>query len=141
MENILAIIFATLAGISTSIEAFVNGELGKNTTALVATFISLLSGTIFFFINICISGNLNELSSFKNINPKLLLGGVLGGLVIYFTVKAIPNLGVSKTLTLIVVSQMVIGFFIDSYIYKEVMHLYNYIGAILLFLGTFFILN
>ena len=49
-----------------------NGELGKNTTALVATFISLLSGTIFFFINICISGNLNELSSFKNINPKLL---------------------------------------------------------------------
>ncbi|MBQ3420404.1 MAG: DMT family transporter [Romboutsia sp.] len=141
MENILAIIFATLAGVSTSLEAFINGELGKNTTALIATFISLLVGTIFFFISICIIGNLNPLLSFKNINPKLLLGGVLGGLVIYFTVKAIPNLGVSKTLTLIVVSQMIVGFLIDSYIYKEVMHLYNYIGAILLFLGTFFILN
>jgi len=141
MENILAIIFATLAGVSTSLEAFINGELGKNTTALIATFISLLVGTIFFFISICISGNLNQLLSFKNINPKLLLGGVLGGLVIYFTVKAIPNLGVSKTLTLIVVSQMIVGFLIDSYIYKEVMHLYKYIGAILLFLGTFFILN
>lgn len=141
MENILAIIFATLAGVSTTLEAFINGELGKNTTALVATFISLLVGTIFFLINICVSGNLNELLSFKNINPKLLLGGILGGIVIYFTVKAIPNLGVSKTLTLIVVSQMIVGFLIDSYIYKEVMHLYNYIGAILLFLGTFFILN
>jgi len=141
MENILAIIFATLAGVSTSLEAFINGELGKNTTALIATFISLLVGTIFFFISICIIGNLNQLLSLKNINPKLLLGGVLGGLVIYFTVKAIPNLGVSKTLTLIVVSQMIVGFLIDSYIYKEVMHLYNYIGAILLFLGTFFILN
>ena len=114
MKNIFAIIFATLAGVSTSLEAFINGELGKNTTAL---------------------------ASFNDINPKLLLGGVLGGLVIYFTVKSVPNLGVSKTLTLIVVSQMIVGFFIDSHIYKEAMHLYNYIGAILLFIGTFFILS
>ena len=35
MKNIFAIIFATLAGVSTSLEAFINGELGKNTTALV----------------------------------------------------------------------------------------------------------
>ncbi|WP_286312377.1 DMT family transporter [Romboutsia ilealis] len=141
MENIFAIIFATLAGVSTSLEAFINGELGKNTTALVATFISLVVGTIFFFINICLTGNLKTLLSFNDINPKLLLGGVLGGLVIYFTVKSVPNLGVSKTLTLIVVSQMIVGFFIDLHIYKETMHLYNYIGAILLFVGTFFILN
>ena len=103
MKNIFAIIFATLAGVSTSLEAFINGELGKNTTALVATFISLVVGTIFFFINICLTGNLKTLASFNDINPKLLLGGVLGGLVIYFTVKSVPNLGVSKTLTLIVV--------------------------------------
>ena len=141
MKNIFAIIFATLAGVSTSLEAFINGELGKNTTALIATFISLLIGTIFFFISICVTGNLKTLYSFNNINPKLLLGGILGGLVIYFTVNAIPSLGVSKTLTLIVVSQMIVGFFIDSHIYKEAMHLYNYIGAILLFIGTFFILN
>ena len=114
MKNIFAIIFATLAGVSTSLEAFINGELGKNTTALVATFISLVVGTIFFFINICLTGNLKTLASFNDINPKLLLGGVLGGLVIYFTVKSVPNLGVSKTLTLIVVSQMIVGFFIDS---------------------------
>ena len=135
MKNIFAIIFATLAGVSTSLEAFINGELGKNTTALVATFISLVVGTI------CLTGNLKTLASFNDINPKLLLGGVLGGLVIYFTVKSVPNLGVSKTLTLIVVSQMIVGFFIDSHIYKEAMHLYNYIGAILLFIGTFFILS
>lgn len=141
MKNIFAIIFATLAGVSTSLEAFINGELGKNTTALVATFISLVVGTIFFFINICLTGNLKTLASFNDINPKLLLGGVLGGLVIYLTVKSVPNLCVSKTLTLIVVSQMIVGFFIDSHIYKEAMHLYNYIGAILLFIGTFFILS
>lgn len=141
MENIFAIIFATLAGVSTALEAFINGELGKNTTALAATFISLVVGTIFFFINICVTGNLKTLLSFNSINPKLLFGGVLGGLVIYFTTKSVPNLGVSKTLTLIVVSQMIVGFLIDSHIYKETLYLYNYIGAILLFIGTFFILN
>ena len=72
MKNIFAIIFATLAGVSTSLEAFINGELGKNTTALVATFISLVVGTIFFFINICLTGNLKTLASFNDINPKLL---------------------------------------------------------------------
>ena len=75
-------------------------------------------------------------------SPKLLLGGVLGGLVIYFTVKSISILGVSKTLTLIVVSQMIVGFFIDSFILgQEQLHLYKIIGATLLFIGTFFILN
>ena len=141
MKNIFAIIFATLAGVSTALEAFINGELGKNTTALVATFISLVVGTIFFFINICVTGNLKTLASFDGINPKLLFGGILVGLVIYFTTKSVPNLGVSKTLTLIVVSQMIVGFLIDSHIYKETLYLYNYIGAILLFIGTFFILN
>ena len=141
MENIFAIIFATLAGVSTALEAFINGELGKNTTALVATFISLVVGTIFFFINICVTGNLKTLASFDGINPKLLFGGILGGLVIYFTTKSVPNLGVSKTLTLIVVSQMIVGFLIDSHIYKETLYLYNYIGAILLFIVKFFILN
>ena len=141
MKNIFAIIFATLAGVSTALEAFINGELGKNTTALVATFISLVVGTIFFFINICVTGNLKTLASFDGINPKLLFGGILGGLVIYFTTKSVPNLGVSKTLTLIVVSQMIVGFLIESHIYKETLYLYNYIGAILLFIGTFFILN
>lgn len=139
--NIISIIFASLAGVSTALEAFINGELGKNTTALIATFISLLIGTIFFFISICVTGNLKTLYSFNNINPKLLLGGILGGLVIYFTVNAIPSLGVSKTLTLIVVSQMLVSFFIDLNTYRQTMHLYNYIGAILLFIGTFFILN
>ncbi len=83
MKNIFAIIFATLAGVSTSLEAFINGELGKSTTALVATFISLTVGSL-----------------------------------------------------------VLVGFFIDSVILgQETMHLYKYIGVILLILGTFFIVN
>lgn len=142
MSNIGAILFAILAGSSTALEAFINGELGKSTTALIATFISLVVGAIFFLISILITGDIKSLVSVNQLNPKLLLGGILGGLVIYFTVRAIPNLGVSNTITLIVVSQILIGFFIDvAFVGQETLHLYKYIGAILLVIGTFFILN
>lgn len=142
MSNIVPILCAVLAGGSTALEAFVNGELGKSTTALTATFISLIVGSIFFFISILLTGDLKSLVNINDINPKLLVGGVLGGLVIYFTVRAIPGLGVSNTLTLIVVSQMLIGFLIDSFIVGQgTIHLYKGIGAILLVIGTFFILN
>lgn len=142
MSNIGAIICAILAGGSTALEAFVNGELGKNTTALIATFISLVVGVLFFFISILVTGDFKSLMNISEINPKLLIGGVLGGLVIYFTVKSVPTLGVSNTLTLIVVSQMLIGLLIDGIILGQgSMHLYKYIGAILLVIGTFFILN
>lgn len=142
MSNIGAIICAILAGGSTALEAFVNGELGKNTTALIATFISLVVGVLFFLISILVTGDFKSLMNISDINPKLLIGGVLGGLVIYFTVKAVPTLGVSNTLTLIVVSQMLIGLLIDGIILGQgSMHLYKYIGAVLLVIGTFFILN
>ncbi|MGL6104749.1 DMT family transporter [Romboutsia sp.] len=142
MSNLGAILCAILAGSSTALEAFINGELGKSTTALIATFISLVAGAVFFLISILVTGDLKTLINLNQLNPKLLLGGVLGGFVIYFTVRAIPNLGVSNTLTLIVISQILIGFFIDAAILgQETMYLYNYIGAILLVIGTFFILN
>lgn len=142
MSNIGAVLFAILAGGSTALEAFINGELGKNTTALIATFISLIVGATFFLISIIVSGDFKSLVNVGYINPKLLLGGVFGGLIIYFTVRAIPNLGVSNTLTLIVVSQILLGFFIDGVILQtETMHIYKYIGAILLVIGTFFIVN
>ena len=142
MSNIGALLCAILAGSSTALEAFINGELGKNTTALVATFISLVVGAMFFLLSILVSGDMKTLTNINNINPKLLVGGILGGFVIYFTVKAVPSLGVTNTLTIIVVSQILLGFVIDGLILGQgTFHLYNYIGAILLVIGTFFILN
>jgi len=142
VSNFGAIIFAVLAGISTTLEAFFNGELEKNTTALTATFISLFIGSLFFLISILVTGGFKDLFKIGNINPTLLLGGIFGGLIVYFTVRAIPILGVSNTLTLIVVSQVLLGFILDSLILgKNTIHLYNYIGATLIFIGVFFMLN
>ena len=142
MSQIVAILFAVLAGGSTALESFINGELGKNISPLIATFISLVVGAIFFLISIFLTGNPNSLLDLSSISPKFLLGGIFGGFIIYFTTKAIPGLGLSNTLIVIVVSQILIGFFMDIVVLKEqTMHLYKYIGAILLFIGTFFIVS
>lgn len=142
MSQIVAIFFAILAGGSTALEAFINGELGKNTSPITATFISLVVGAIFFLISIFLTGNINSLLDLNSISPKFLLGGIFGGFIIYFTTKAIPGLGLSNTLIIIVVAQILIGFFMDIVVLKEQsMHLYKYIGAILLFIGTFFIVS
>ncbi len=142
MSQIVAILFAVLAGGSTALESFINGELGKNTSPLIATFISLVVGAIFFLISIFLTGNTNSLLDLSSISPKFLLGGIFGGFIIYFTTKSIPGLGLSNTLIIIVVSQILIGFFMDIVVLKEqTMHLYKYIGAILLFIGTFFIVS
>lgn len=142
MAKIISIIFAILAGASTALEAFINGELGKSTSPLVATFISLVVGSVFFLISMILSGDIKSFLQLDAINPKFLLGGIFGGCIIYFTVKAIAQLGLSKTLTVIVVSQIIIGFFIDVVVLKDqVIYLYKYIGIILLMIGTFFILS
>ncbi|WGX74559.1 DMT family transporter [Paraclostridium bifermentans] len=140
--KLVSIIFAILAGGSTALEAFINGELGKSTSAVTATFISLVVGSVFFLINMILTGEIKTFLATEGISPKLLLGGIFGGCIIYFTVKAMDGIGLSSTLTIIVVSQILIGFFIDVVVLKEqTMYLYKYVGAILLFIGTFFIVS
>ncbi|WP_338558139.1 DMT family transporter [Paraclostridium sordellii] len=142
MEKIIAILFAVLAGISTTLEAFVNGELGEQTTPMIATFLSLVVGSIFFLITMFITGDIKEFFTLDKITPKFLLGGIFGGCIIVFTVKAVAHLGLSKTLTIIVISQIILGFAIDIFILNtQEIHLYKFIGIFMLISGTFFILS
>ncbi|WP_261291258.1 DMT family transporter [Paraclostridium sordellii] len=142
LEKIIAILFAVLAGISTTLEAFVNGELGEQTTPIIATFLSLVVGSIFFLITMFITGDIKSIFTLDKITPKFLLGGIFGGCIIFFTVKAVAHLGLSKTLTIIVISQIILGFAIDIFILNtQEIHLYKFIGIFMLISGTFFILS
>ena len=142
MNKIIPIIFAALAGICTALEAFTNGELGRHTTPTVATFFTLATGASFFLIAAIFSGNIKSISKLIHIHPIFLFSGIFGALIIYFTIKSIPSLGISNTLLLTIVFQMTLGLFIDVFVLKEqVLHLYKIIGILLLFIGTFFVIN
>lgn len=142
MYKIMPIIYAVLAGVCTALEAFINGELGRNTSPALATFFTLATGSLFFLLTTIFSGNFKYIGNLLHISPVFLFGGVFGALIIYFTIMAIPSLGVSNTLILIVTSQIILGLIIDVFILKEqVLHLYKIIGVILLSIGTFFVMN
>jgi bacterial/archaeal transporter family-2 protein len=142
MSKIIPIIYAALAGICTALEAFTNGELGRHTTPVIATFFTLATGALFFLAAAIFSGNMKHIGKLVHIHPVFLFSGIFGALIIFFTIKAIPSLGVSNTLTLIIAFQMMLGLAIDVFVLKEqVLHLYKIIGVSLLFIGTFFVMN
>lgn len=142
MSKIIPIVYAALAGICTALEAFTNGELGRHTTPTLATFFTLATGALFFLFAAIFSGNMKSLGKLVHINPIFLFSGIFGALIIYFTIKAIPSLGVSNTLILTIVFQMTLGLIVDVFVLKEqALHLYKIIGVLLLFIGTFFVIN
>lgn len=103
MIKLWVIIFVLLVGGFIVFEVFINGELGKSIIVLVVIFISLIVGVIFFLVSIIVIGDLKCLVFINGFNYKLLLGGVFGGLIIYFIVKVILNLGVLNIFILIFV--------------------------------------
>lgn len=136
-------IYAVLAGIFTTIEASINGKLGKLVTPSIATLHSLITGFAFFLVANQIKGNLIRYKKIVTVSPHwLLLGGIFGALIIYFATKAIPHLGVSKALTVIVAAQLISSLFIDVFILQQQrFHLYKVSGVILLLIGTYFIIK
>lgn len=141
MNDIIAILFAILAGIFTTIEVSINSKLGTLITPKIATLHSLITGSFLLIIFNLIKGSLNQYKKIIFISPKWLIGGIFGAMIIYFSTKAIPVLGVTKTLTFLLAAQLISGLFIDTYILGENLHFYKIAGVILLMISVFFISN
>ncbi|HWT26960.1 MAG TPA: DMT family transporter [Mobilitalea sp.] len=111
--NILAICFAILAGIFTTVETSLNAQLGKYITPGIATLHSLITGVLFMLLISLVKGNLNNYSRVVTVNPILLIGGIFGALIIYLSSMAIPELGISNSLILILAGQLLSGLVAD----------------------------
>ena len=113
--NIVSIILAILAGIFTTIETSINAQLGKNLTPGLATLHSLIIGVILMLFLCSYGGSISGYSKILTVNPVLWLGGIFGAFIILFSSKAIPELGISNTLILILSGQLVSGLVLDVY--------------------------
>ncbi|SHJ30014.1 transporter family-2 protein [Geosporobacter subterraneus DSM 17957] len=138
MKESLALIFAILAGIFTTLEASINAKLGKIVTPKIATLHNLLTGVLVILVANILKGTIHQYRKIIHVNPQLLVGGIFGTFIVYFVTKAIPKLGVATTLTIIVASQVISGLFFDIVISKQD-HLdwFKCFGIILLLLGTY----
>ncbi len=134
--NLFAMLLAVLAGIFTTIESSINSQLGKYLTPSIATLHSLIVGmTFMLFLNIFL-GNIPRYAKVTSVNPIWLIGGFFGAFIIYLSSKAIPNLGISNTLILILAGQLVSGLLIDALINNAEISLKKMAGMILFLTGA-----
>ena len=134
--NLFAMLLAVLAGIFTTIESSINSQLGKYLTPSIATLHSLIVGmTFMLFLNIFL-GNIPRYAKVTSVNPIWLIGGFFGAFIIYLSSKAIPNLGISNTLILILAGQMVSGLLIDALINNAEISLKKMAGMVLFLTGA-----
>ena len=135
-------VFAILTGIFTTIEATINAQLGRLVTPKIATLHSLFVGLLVMLIANILNGTLGQYSKVSNVELQWLIGGIFGALIIYLMTLTIPKLGVTITLTIIITSQILSSFYIDTFILKQQqLELIKIIGAFLVVTGLYFIME
>lgn len=139
--KLLPIILAVLAGIFTTIESSMNAQLGKYITPTAATLHSLLVGILFMLLISLYNGEIYQYAKVVNVKPIWLFGGIFGALIILFSSKAIPEIGISSTLILILSGQLLSGLVIDVHYNEVVIGTRKAVGLILFLIGTIIFLK
>lgn len=132
----MAILFALLAGVFTAVESAINSQLGKQITPSIATLHSLATGAALMLAISVIRGSYPRYIRVFSISPIWLIGGVFGAMIIYLSSKAIPALGVSRTLTLILTAQILTGLVMDLFWSGISIDIYKGFGVLFLLLGA-----
>ena len=112
--NMFYMLLAILAGIFTTIESSINSQLSKYITPSMATLHSLLVGMSFVLLINLINGKLSYYNRITTVKPLWLIGGLFGASIIYLSARAIPELGISSTIILILSGQLLSGLVIDA---------------------------
>jgi transporter family-2 protein len=134
--NPFYILLAILAGIFTTIESSINSQLGKYITPGVATLHSLLVGmTFILFLNL-FNGKLSYYAKITTIKPIWLIGGIFGASIIYLSSSAIPQLGISNTIILVLSGQLLSGLIVDAIANNVEISVRKLVGLILFLIGA-----
>lgn len=139
--KLLPVILAVLAGVFTTIEAAMNARLGRYISPTIATLHSLLVGVLFMLLLSLFKGKLSLYAKVVYVKPFWLLGGIFGALIILFSSKAIPEIGISNTLILILSGQLLSGLVLDVIFNSMIIETRKAMGLFLFIIGTIMFLK
>jgi transporter family-2 protein len=145
MNKPFSIVMAILVGICLGMQPTINAALGKVITPKVAAFHSVFISTIIICIVILLSGNFNEYQNLKNISPVYWIGGVLGIVIVFLSIKVVPVLGTTLSLSIFVSVQLIVGALINHFgifgVVKAPIDFIRFLGIILLLIGIKMVLR
>lgn len=147
MQNIIYIIIGISAGLLVPFQAIINSKLSSEVGhPFIAGFISFTGGFL-VFLTLMIAGPVKfpRLTELASMNPLLLTGGLIGSCFVYGAIIAVPKIGSTAWISLIIAGQLAMSLLLDHYgilgLPIKPVNLYRFMGALLLFSGTFLIIK
>ena len=134
----LGIIYSIIAGVSMSLQGVFNTRLSDKIGLWQANTFVQGTGFICTLIALLLTSNVN-FKNIKDVNKLYLLGGVLGAIIIFAVMKGIKSLGITCSISIILISQLLFAGLIDSFGLFSTpavkFHVYNFIGITFMILG------
>jgi transporter family-2 protein len=109
----LGVIYAIIAGFFVTIQSVFNTRLGEKIGSLETTLIVHVVGLMTAIIAVYLVGDGN-LKRIDEVNKLYLLGGAFGVIIIYSAVKSFSLLGPTYAISVLLVSQLLVGLAIDT---------------------------
>lgn len=142
----LPLIIAALSGVAMAIQGTLNSALGKVVGLWETTFFVHLTGLLLVAVLLFVFrlGD-GSLAQIPQAPWYAYLGGILGVLIIYCVVRAIPKIGVAPATTAIVLAQVLTAGLVDHLglfgMNKIPFSLYNLIGTLMMAGGAWLLLK
>lgn len=133
------IIFAILGGAFITLQGVANARISQDIGTWQATSLTQFTGFILALVIVLFVRD-GKLQAFKQVKPLYLTGGTFAAIIIFSNVTAIHQIGVTLTISAILIAQLSLTFLIDSKgwfgVAKKQMRLPQFIGIGMMVVGV-----
>ncbi|WP_151734045.1 DMT family transporter ['Paenibacillus yunnanensis' Narsing Rao et al. 2020] len=133
------IIFAILAGACITLQGVANARISQDIGTWQAATITQFTGFILALVILLFARDARK-QGFRQVKPLYLFGGAFAAIIIFSEVTAIRNIGVTFTISALLIAQLFLTFVIDSRgwfgVVKQKMRLPQFIGIGLMIAGV-----
>lgn len=140
------VLIAIVIGTLMPVQAGLNAELTRALRhPFLGAFVSLTTGAILVAFISLFNGGLSDLKRLSEIQPHLLLGGVLGAIFVGSSLFLIPRMGATAMISAFITGQLIGSLIIDHYgllgLTPNPIGLSRLLGVFLLFAGVFLVIK
>lgn len=133
------IIFAILGGAFITLQGVANARISQDIGTWQAASITQFTGFVLALIIVMFVRD-GTWQMFKKVKPLYLTGGAFAAVIIFGNITAIHQIGVTLTISAILIAQLGLTFFIDTKgwfgVVKQQMKLPQFIGMVMMIAGV-----
>jgi transporter family-2 protein len=142
-SSLLVVLIGLLGGVAVAVQASLAGIFSER-VGLLGNGLFVFGGGFLLALTIIVVFGKDQLHNWQSVPWYAYLAGPLGIVIISSIGFTIPRIGVASTLTLIVVTQLIVGVILDHFGWLTIsrpVDVQRIIGIVILFLGTWIVLR